>query len=139
MILLQTFLSLTVTISLWFYFSLMIESSGQLTVLHFDSGASMKILYTKDTGILMARWINIFAFFWFSQFLIGCQHYVIAGAVAQWFFTRNKKKLGFPVLHSFTTLIRYHLGTICFGSLLIAIVQIMRVLLKAIQVIIFSI
>ncbi|CAO1437826.1 unnamed protein product [Diamesa serratosioi] len=130
---LLTFLSLTVTISLWFYFALMIESSGQLTVLHFDSGASMKILYIKDAGILMARWINIFAFFWFSQFLIGCQHYVIAGSVSRWFFTRNKKKLGFPVLQSFTTLIRYHLGTICFGSLLIAIVQMMRVLLKGIQ------
>ena len=27
------------------------------------------------------RWINIFAFLWFTQFLFGCQDFVIAGNI----------------------------------------------------------
>jgi solute carrier family 44 (choline transporter-like protein), member 1 len=80
------------------------------------------------------RWINILAFLWFVQFLFGCQDFVIAGSVSKWFFTRNKTKISFPVIVSFGHLIRYHLGSICFGSLLIAIVQFVRITLKLIEV-----
>lgn len=80
------------------------------------------------------RWINFFAFLWFTQFLFGCQDFVIAGAVSKWFFTRNKSKLSFPVLISFAHLIRYHLGSVCFGSILIAIMQFIRAIFKLIEV-----
>jgi hypothetical protein len=80
------------------------------------------------------RWINLFAFLWFTQFLFGCQDFVIGGSVSKWFFTRNKSKLSFPILRSFAHLIRYHLGTVCFGSILIAIVQFVRVIFKLIEV-----
>jgi len=39
------------------------------------------------------------------------------------------------VLSSFGHLIRYHLGTVCFGSLLIATLQMIRTILKLVQVI----
>lgn len=80
------------------------------------------------------RWINFFAFLWFVQFLFGCQDFVIAGAVSKWFFTRNKKKLSLPIVRSFGHLIRYHLGSISLGSLLIAIIQFIRVVFKLIEV-----
>lgn len=35
-----------------------------------------------------ARGYNIIAWLWITQFFIGCQHMVIAGATATWFFTR---------------------------------------------------
>lgn len=80
------------------------------------------------------RWLNFFAFLWFVQFLFGCQNFVIAGAVSKWFFTRNKSKLGFPILISFGHLIRYHLGSVCLGSLLIAIIQFIRTIFKLVEV-----
>lgn len=80
------------------------------------------------------RWINVFGFIWFTQFLFGCQDFVIGGAVSKWFFTRNKSKLSFPILISFAHLIRYHLGSVCFGSLLIAIIQFIRAIIKSVEV-----
>lgn len=93
-----------------------------------------QVSYIKDGTMSATRWINLFAFLWFTQFLFGCQDFVIAGAVSKWFFTRNKNKLGFPILLSFAHLFRYHLGSICFGSLVIAVLQMIRAVLKLIEV-----
>lgn len=60
-----------------------IESAGLLKV---ESNLSAK--YVKDTTMKVTRWYNLMALFWFTQFIIGCQHLIIAGAVAKWFFTR---------------------------------------------------
>lgn len=76
------------------------------------------------------RWVNLFAFLWFVQFLYGCQDFIIAGSVSKWFFTRNKSKLHLPILMSFGHLIRYHLGSICLGSIIIATIQLLRIILK---------
>lgn len=56
-------------------------------MLSFDqnNGSAM---YVKDTTMKVTRWYNLLAIFWMSQFVIGCQHMVIAGSVATWFFTR---------------------------------------------------
>lgn len=69
--------------SLWVYFAIWIESAGRLRV---ESNTSAK--YVKDGTMKFTRWYNFFALFWITQFIIGCQHMVIAGAVATWFFTR---------------------------------------------------
>lgn len=34
------------------------------------------------------RWYHLFALLWVSQFVLACQDVTIAGAVAQWYFTR---------------------------------------------------
>lgn len=70
-------------ITLWFYFTLWIESAGILSI---QANASAQ--YDKDNAIIVTRWYNLMAFFWVSQFIIGCQHMVIAGAVSIWYFTR---------------------------------------------------
>lgn len=91
-------------------------------------------MYVKDGVIKTTRWVNLFAMFWFTNFIFGCQDFIIAGAVSKWFFTRNKSKLNLPVLTSFGHLIRYHLGSICLGSTIIAVIQVFRVILKWIEV-----
>lgn len=70
-------------ITLWFYFTLWIESAGTLTIL-----ANASAQYDKDIVMKVTQWYNLMAFFWVSQFIIGCQHMVIAGAVSMWYFTR---------------------------------------------------
>lgn len=52
-----------------------------------------------------------------------------------YFFSRNKSELNAPIRTSFDNLIRYHLGTVAIGSLFIAIIQMLRVLLKVVEVI----
>ncbi|XP_018567705.1 choline transporter-like protein 1 [Anoplophora glabripennis] len=123
-----TFLCLVVVVCLWFYFCLWIESSGILS-----EKRPMVYYYEKDTLMKVTRWYNFFAMLWMAQFVIGCQHMVIAGAVAKWYFTRTKSKLDSPVCHSFCNLTRYHLGSVALGSFLIATVQFLRVILKILE------
>ncbi|RZC39006.1 choline transporter-like protein 1, partial [Asbolus verrucosus] len=120
-----TFVSLAVVIALWFYFCLWIESSGRLVPkeLHI-------YYYQKDIWMKLTRWYNLLAMLWMCQFVIGCQHMVLAGAISHWYFARNKSALGTPILKSAYNLVRYHLGSVALGSFLIALVQFVRVLLK---------
>lgn len=60
---------------------------------------------------------------------------VISGAVAQWYFTANKAEdlPVAPCMRSTARAARYHLGSIAFGSMIIAIVQLVRVILEYID------
>lgn len=49
------------------------------------------------------------------------------------FFFRNKDHLDAPISTSFYNLVRFHLGSVAFGSLLIAIVQMARAVLAWVQ------
>ncbi|KAB7499015.1 Choline transporter-like protein 1, partial [Armadillidium nasatum] len=75
----------------------------------------------------------VFGFLWVIQFVMACQSVIIAGAVGTWYFRRDKSKLGTPILTSMGNLIRYHLGSVAFGALIIAIVQMIRLVLKYIE------
>nr|CAD7394408.1 unnamed protein product [Timema cristinae] len=123
-----TFFMLGCTVAVWVFFCILVESSGSLYAAGID-----KYYYKKDTIMKVTRWYNLFGLFWFTQFIMGCQHMVIAGAVSKWFFTRNKSSLDSPILKSFKNLVRYHLGTVAMGSLLIALVQMVRVVLTFVQ------
>lgn len=116
-------------IALYVYFTVWIESAGMLVI---EGNNSAR--YEKDSTMLLTRWYNLLAFLWFAQFVIGCQHMVIAGAVAGWFFTRNKSQLGSPIGRAYGNLLRYHLGTVALGSFVIALVQFLRMLLKLLMV-----
>uniref|UniRef100_A0A1B0CT90 Choline transporter-like protein n=1 Tax=Lutzomyia longipalpis TaxID=7200 RepID=A0A1B0CT90_LUTLO len=124
-----TFLSIAICVTLWIYFAMWIESSGDIEV----KVANQSVQLAKDSTMRVARWYNLLALFWMSQFIMGCQHCVIAGAVAAWFFTRDRDQLNCPILKSFQRLICYHLGTVACGSLIISLVQIIRVILKAVE------
>ncbi|PSN43901.1 hypothetical protein C0J52_03676 [Blattella germanica] len=123
-----TFVALGLVVAAWLIFCVVIESSGIL-----KQSKSEPATYEKDTTMKVTRWYNLLGLFWFAQFCIGCQHMIIAGAVSKWFFTRNKNNLGFPVVRSTFNLIRYHLGTVAMGSLVIALVQLVRTIIAAVQ------
>lgn len=40
---------------------------------------STQVTFQKDIGIVISRIINFIAFLWFTQFIFGCQHFVISG------------------------------------------------------------
>lgn len=80
------------------------------------------------------RWYHVFGFLWITQFCIACQHLVIAGSVAGWYFSKDKSSVGLStILSAFYRLLRFHLGTAAFGSLIIAIIQMIRLVLKYIE------
>ncbi|ESP04362.1 hypothetical protein LOTGIDRAFT_136300, partial [Lottia gigantea] len=75
---------------------------------------------------------NLFMLFWLVNFVVALGQMTLAGAFASYYWAFNKPKdiPAFPILSSFWRSIRYHLGTLAFGSLLIAIVQLIRVFLE---------
>uniref|UniRef100_A0A8D8Y9I3 Choline transporter-like protein n=1 Tax=Cacopsylla melanoneura TaxID=428564 RepID=A0A8D8Y9I3_9HEMI len=77
---------------------------------------------------------NIFAYFWSSSFLSALSEMILAATFATWYWTARKRDVPFFVVTTavFRT-IRYHLGTVAFGSLIISICKFIIFLLEYIE------
>eukprot|EP00927_Polykrikos_kofoidii_P045753 TRINITY_DN39847_c0_g1_i1.p1 TRINITY_DN39847_c0_g1~~TRINITY_DN39847_c0_g1_i1.p1 ORF type:complete len:950 (-),score=158.17 TRINITY_DN39847_c0_g1_i1:79-2847(-) len=78
-------------------------------------------------------WYLLFSFLWNNALLAAFLQIIVAGAVATWFFCpfdENKRKDSNAVSTSVRNAFRYHFGSVCFGSLLVAIIQFIRCVLK---------
>ncbi|XP_049293618.1 choline transporter-like 2 isoform X3 [Anopheles funestus] len=75
--------------------------------------------------------LNVIGFFWCICFVSAFSEMVLAFTFATWYWTRQKSRLPFFVLtRGVTRTILYHLGTLAFGSLIIAICKIIRAFLE---------
>jgi hypothetical protein len=75
-----TFLTLMLAIGAFVAFIIIIQTAGNPTDTKNLDG-STQVTFEKDVGIVIARVINLIAFIWFTQFIFGCQHFVIAGNI----------------------------------------------------------
>lgn len=127
-----TFIALLLAFAPFLYFAIMIETSGKL-----ESGTtldgSFQAQYKHNFGVYAARYLNLIAFIWFTQFIFGCQHFVIAGTISKWYFARDKTKLDSPIMTTFNHLIRFHIGSVCLGSMIITIVKIIKMIINALK------
>ena len=72
-------------------------------------------------------WYLLFCYFWSSQFIIAVGQIVVAMCVAKWYFCRDKSTISSAtVFSSIKDTFYYHTGTAAFGSLLIAIIKMIR-------------
>ncbi len=131
---LLTFIAMGLSTAAFLYFYIIIESSGNLEVQNDSRGKFDKALYVKDIGCHAAYYVNWVTYIWFTQFILGCQHFVIASTISQWFFARTKSKLDSPIQRSFHFLLSLHIGSICLGSIFITIVKILRTLVEYLTV-----
>ncbi|XP_052862556.1 choline transporter-like 2 isoform X1 [Anopheles cruzii] len=75
--------------------------------------------------------VNVLGFFWGICFVSAFSQMVLAFTFATWYWTRQKSRLPFFVLtRGVTRTIFFHLGTLAFGSLIIAICKIIRAILE---------
>ena len=109
----------------WTFGLLWLESSGN-PVKSSDTGF---VTYEKTMFVYLMRFYHLFGLFWLTQFVIACQHMVVAGAVAGWYFKRVKSGLHALICQSLYRLVRYHLGSVAFGSFLVALVQFIRAIM----------
>ncbi|KAL7012095.1 hypothetical protein ACKWTF_014627 [Chironomus riparius] len=80
-----------------------------------------------------AHFFNFVSFIFITQFIIGCQNFIIAGTIVRWYFTRDKTKLRKPIRKSFSHLFKFHLGSVCLGAILITLVKLARYLTNYIK------
>lgn len=129
-----TFIALGFTCAGFVYFAMLIESSGTLTIHTTEDGEFDKATYEKNLVMKISHYLNLVAFLWFTSFILGCQHFIIGSTVCQWFFTRSKDKLDSPIQRGFSHLFRFHIGSVCLGSILITLVKIIRMIVESVQV-----
>lgn len=77
-----------------------------------------------------AIFLVLFAFFWGTQVIANILHVTCAGVLARWYFNQGIDK---AVSTSFGQACTNYFGTICYGSLLIAIIQTMRVMCEMLK------
>ena len=71
-------------------------------------------------------WFWLFAGLWTNAFIMAINQFILASTAAIWYFSPDKNQVHRPVSRSIYRAIRYHLGSLAFGSLLLAIVKIKR-------------
>uniref|UniRef100_A0A3B3X8E8 Choline transporter-like protein n=1 Tax=Poecilia mexicana TaxID=48701 RepID=A0A3B3X8E8_9TELE len=82
--------------------------------------------------LIALQFYNVFLFFWCANFVIALGQMSLAGAFASyyWAFSKPGDIPTFPVFSAMGRSLRYHTGSLAFGSLILSIVQIIRVLLE---------
>merc|ERR1712141_633436 len=90
--------------------------------------------YGPTTEATYLQIYNLFGFFWGLFFLEALDQMVLAGAFASWYWTLDKRDVpSAPLTASFYRTFRYHLGTLAFGSLIVAIIRMIRVAIEYIE------
>ena len=79
-------------------------------------------------------WI-LFGFLWTIESFNNISWTAMSGSVSHWYFFRedDTAKTRIPLIRSTYRVIRYHLGSIFFGSFIVALIQLIRILLMALD------
>eukprot|EP00164_Ancoracysta_twista_P000691 GFYU01000915.1.p1 GENE.GFYU01000915.1~~GFYU01000915.1.p1 ORF type:complete len:634 (+),score=271.57 GFYU01000915.1:147-2048(+) len=116
---------LIVILGVWFVMvALWLASAGEVTK---SSTGLVNFTYSDELKGLAAY--HFFGMLWTFAFIEGFSAITVAGVVASWFFTKDKKNLenGFTMINaSLKRCARYHFGSAAVGSFLLATVQFIR-------------
>lgn len=88
--------------------------------------------YIDPIWVKYMWWVYFIGLIWSSEFIMGCQSMVISGSVAHWYYRHNYKDNS-HVTYAISKLIKYHLGSVALGSLLITIFKIPRLIMMYIH------
>jgi choline transporter-like protein 2/4/5 len=92
-------------------------------------GKLAQLLHTQILNFLLA--FNLLAFLWGSFFVSALGQMILASVFATWYWTFRKSNLPFfAVLDATCRVLRYHIGTLAFGSLIITICRLIRIMLE---------
>lgn len=131
-ILVVPFLMLAITVAwyaYWVILSVYLYSTGTLD----ESKSKVIADITWDKKTRYAWWFHLFALFYVNEFIKALSCFVYASAACIWYFTHEKGSDERPVCTSFKRAFRYHLGSLAFGSLIIAIIRFLMVVLEYVK------
>ena len=88
--------------------------------------------FHRNNGWLQV--LNLALSLWMVNFCIAFGEIVLAGAFASYYWAfSSKDRPFFPILDAFHRSLRYHVGTVALGSLIITIIQLIRITLEYIN------
>ncbi|KAK0130732.1 Choline transporter-like protein 2 [Merluccius polli] len=82
--------------------------------------------------LIVLQFYNVFLFFWCANFVTALGQVTLAGAFASYYWAYKKPDdiPAYPIFSSLGRALRYHTGSLAFGSLILSLVQIIRVFLE---------
>jgi len=97
--------------------------------------AEVRCQFTKYTrAASWMHWFNLFGFYWGMFFVSALSEMVLAGAFAQWYWTFRKEEAPCcAITPSLFNAVVFHLGTLAFGSCIIAVIRMIRTVLSYIE------
>ena len=106
--------------TMWAFSIAFLSSSGEIQYL---AGGYVKL---NRNDLWWAFLIMVFGVIWVTEVVVACHQFMLSSAVSRYYFCVPKHSFGStsPLLESFMSLITYHMGSICFGSLLVALLRI---------------
>ncbi|XP_078427443.1 plasma-membrane choline transporter family protein [Wolffia australiana] len=98
-----------------------------------DNCCGYSIHYTPH--IPVAIFFHLFGCFWVTQFIVASSSTVIAGSVASYYWNRGEvSEIPFlPVFSSLKRFLRYSIGSVALGSLIVSVVESVRFILESIR------
>lgn len=122
-----------IVIAIWFSFWIVgaafVFSIG--TPVSRDDGWPMLTEVKWDEITRYAFFYDVFGLFWVNAFLIGTTQFIIGCSACLWYFEQSGPTQGKgTVRKAYYWANRYHLGSVAFGSFLIAVCQMMRFLFE---------
>lgn len=90
---------------------------------------SQRMEYTQN---VIASVFLVFSFYWTFEVIKNIVHVSVSGVVATWYFMSNSMPAN-PTLGSFGRAMTTSLGSIAFGSLIVAVIKTLRTILRAVM------
>jgi len=112
-----------------------IPDSGSGNYERAESGLGrLRQLQSDEATTLLVGFV-LFAYLWLTQFVAAVAWTAMSGAVCHWFFFRTDKKEAtrVPIIRSLGRVFRFHLGSMAFGSLVIALAQFLQWVLAYVE------
>ncbi len=100
----------------WVALSIYLYSSGTISKSSYSFLPT--VVWTSTTRY--AWWYHLFALFYVNAFINAYAQFVLASSACVWYFDKQDPH---PVRKSFKRAIRYHIGSLAFGSLIVAIIR----------------
>src|SRR3990167_4691123 len=113
----------------WIYAGAYLFSTGESTYVVGKSYGKMN--WTSETRFLW--YVHLFSLFWNTSFFLYLSNFVIIVSAVTWYFASNKDDIGSPITFGFAWGVTYHIGSIAFGSLILAIVWSIQAFLAYLQ------
>lgn len=119
------FFIMLISIICWIAGSICLFSVGDISGSS-SGGQARHVTWDQTTRDLM--YFMFFGLLWIMAFVIAFAQFIIIVGVATWYFNQDSDNVGYASFTSaFSWFFRYHLGSIAFGSLIIAIVWAIRI------------
>ncbi|KAJ3340207.1 hypothetical protein HDU93_007297 [Gonapodya sp. JEL0774] len=118
---------------IWIY-ALLSTSGDVIAVTAQDLASGVTKGYSKVfQPSTVLRWFEIYyvlGMFWLTYFVLAIGQITVAGAISTWYWTRDKSQLPtFTFLQSLSRCTRYSLGSAAIGSLVLALLSLVRLVL----------